>query len=233
MTFDIHQLDDVDPGGDEAEAALEAYQDALLERFFASPEGQARHEADPDTGFWTEQFLFYGFAYLGAALPYVTLSDAREIVTELFPRKITILSPEEADAAIPELIAFWLYLKREYQLPNADAILRFLRKIEPDFKDVMNDPARFGMAKSFFMMGQSSGFDMTSQEGLDAFMQAYNADLANREADLGSLPGAAGMPGLLPGLPGASRPPKATPKKKKARKKMAKASRKKNRKKRK
>lgn len=28
----------------------------------------------------------------------------------------------------------------------------------------MNDPSRFGMAKSFFMMGRQAGYDMTDQE---------------------------------------------------------------------
>jgi hypothetical protein len=33
------------------------------------------------------------------------------------------------------------------------------------------------MAKSMFMLGSRSGFDMTSNEGLAAFMAAYNASL--------------------------------------------------------
>ena len=151
---------------------------------------------------------------------------ADEIITELFPRKITILSPDDANDTIPELIAFWQFLKREYGLRNADAVLRRLRKIAPDFKDVMNDPSRFGMAKSFFKMGQASGFDMTSKEEMGEFVQLYNAGIAE------SLPDEGGVPGLFPGMPTTSEPPKARAKKKKSRK-AAKASRKKNRRKRK
>ena len=33
------------------------------------------------------------------------------------------------------------------------------------------------MAKSFFKMGKDAGFDMTTQEGLDRFMLAYNLGL--------------------------------------------------------
>ncbi len=99
---------------------------------------------------------------------------------------------------------------------------------------MMMDPANFGMAKSFFMMGQSSGFDMTNQTESDAFMAAYNAGL------LAQAPG--GFPSPLPefdnvsgflgsGLPEARRSKKVDQSKKKKARKMAKASQKKNRKK--
>ena len=75
-------------------------------------------------------------------------------------------------------MAFWRYLERAYQLPNAKAILRYLRDVEPDFKRMMLDPANFGMAKSFVMMGKEAGFDMESPEGLQAWVNAYNAIVA-------------------------------------------------------
>jgi len=110
------------------------------------------------------------------------VGDVQTVVTELFPRKVSLQSPEQADDAIPELTAFWKYLKREFHLPQADAVLEFLREIEPHFPDMMNDPSNFGMAKSFFTMGQAAGFDMTTQEGLDAFMLAYNTRLLARQS---------------------------------------------------
>ena len=36
------------------------------------------------------------------------------------------------------------------------------------------------MAKSFFTMGQAAGYEMTTQEGMNAFMQAYNTGLLAR-----------------------------------------------------
>jgi hypothetical protein len=178
MDFDIHQLDRVEPGSDKAEQALGKYRDALIGRFIDSPEGRARSGVDSELGFWVAQFIYYGWGYVGVSLPRMTVKDVEEIVTELFPRKISLSSPEDADAAIPELTLLWKYLKREYKLPQAESVLRFLQKIEPEFKSLMNDPARFGMAKSFFMMGQSAGFDMTKQEDMDSFVRLYNAGLA-------------------------------------------------------
>lgn len=223
MAFDIRQLDTLEEFDEEV---FYAYQDALLDQFLDSPEGQTHLAEDPDMGFWAAQFMYYSFAYLGATLPRMRTADVDEVVTDLFPAKISLQSPDDADETIPELLAFWQFLKREYRLRNADTVLRRLRKIAPGFKDIMNDPSRFGMAKSFFTMGQASGFDMTSEEGMGEFVELYNASI------VGSLPDVGGFPGLLPGFPKTSGSKKARAKKKKSRK-AAKASRKKNRRKRK
>jgi hypothetical protein len=219
MTFDIHALDHLDDWDEDSEAAQEEYHDTLSELFLASPEGQELAEAHPETGFWSYQFMYYGFAYVGVSPPQMDRRDAREIVEELFPRKISILSPDDADAAMPELMAFWGYLEREYQLPNAKAMLRYLRDVEPDFKRMMLDPANFGMAKSFFMQGQAMGFDMTTQEGTEAFMAAYNAAIMGAVPDapfdtgLDALPGQPGTPGGAASKPAKRRlrPQKAAP----------------------
>jgi len=186
MDFDIHQLDDVEFGTEEGHAAFEEYQEALLDRFTESPEGQQRLKADPDMGFWAAQLMYYGWQYEGSTVSQMTVGDVRSVVDELFPRKISLRSPDEADHAIPELVAFWKYLKREFHLPQADAILESLRQVEPDFPGMMNDPSNFGMAKSFFMMGQAAGFDMTNEEGMNAFMLAYNAGLLSGRTSPGS-----------------------------------------------
>ena len=178
MPFDIYQLDEADEYDEEA---FEKYQDALLEQFFASPEGQARFQEDPEMGFWAAQFLHFGYNYVGVTLPQMRQRHVEEIMEDLFPRKVSLLSPDNADDAIPELLAFWEFLKREYKLPQADEIMEYLREIAPEFKGMMNDPSRFGMAKSFFMMGQAAGFDMTTQEGAEAFMNWYNAMVMMQE----------------------------------------------------
>jgi len=221
MTFDIHQLDRLEY--DEAEEIVDEYWDILTELFCNSPEGQGRAEVDPGVGFWVRRFMYYGHSYLSVPLPQISRRHAQEIVADLFPRKISLHSPDDADDAIPELVAFWEYLKREYALPNADDILRYLRKVEPEFKGIMNDPANFGMAKSFFTMGQEMGFDMTTQEGMNAFMIAYNEAILSKEVE----PIRPFGPGGL--SPGRQRAPKA----KKQARKLVQASRKRNRRKRK
>jgi hypothetical protein len=80
---------------------------------------------------------------------------------------------------IQELRAFWHFLQRVYQLPQADQLLARLtpqaaRRLERE----LQEPANFGMAKSFIMMGKEAGFDMESPEGLRAWLEAYNATVA-------------------------------------------------------
>lgn len=227
MAFNIHKLEKLDPFSGRAEEIVEDYQDKLMELFFKSPEGQERLKIDPEMGFWAAQFIHYGYFYVGATLPNMTVSDVKEIAEEVFPRKISTSSVEEADDTIPELIAFWKFLQREFKLPAANPIFKYLKKIEPGYRDVMNDSSKFGMAKSFFMMGQESGFDMTDERDMNRFMLAYNASITAQNPDLRDefdidFDAEESSP---------ARPKKSKAKKKKARK-IAKASRKKNKKRR-
>jgi hypothetical protein len=44
----------------------------------------------------------------------------------------------------------------------------------------LQEPSNFGMAKSFVLMGKEAGFDMESPEGMQAWVEAYNATVAPR-----------------------------------------------------
>ncbi len=229
MNFDIYQLDGIETDGSyESEEALEKYHDDVLEKFSNSPEGKERLKADPEMGFWVVQFIYYGFNYIGITLPQMEKCDVDEILTDLFPRKISLQSPDDDADAIPELLAFWQFLKREYNLPNADIVLKFLHGIEAEFKDIMNDTSNFGMAKSFMTMGQSAGFDMTDQEDMNRFMQVYNENILSGEDAL-KLPEGEGLPDFESDISKSSQSKKSDTKKKKLRK-VNKASRKKNKK---
>lgn len=41
----------------------------------------------------------------------------------------------------------------------------------------MQNPANFGLAKAFLAQGLAHGFDMTTPEGIQAWMETYNAGL--------------------------------------------------------
>jgi len=184
MAFNINKLDKIEPYSERAERQLEKYQEDLMDLFFDSPEGRERLKIDPEMGFWTAQLINYGYSYVGVTLPNMTVSDVKETVEQVLPRKISTLSPEEADDTIPELIAFWSFLQREFILPTAGLILNYLKKIEPGYRNIMNDSSKFGMAKSFAMMGQEAGFDMTNEKDLNQFMKMYNANIAAQNPEL-------------------------------------------------
>ena len=219
MTFSINQLDNIDSCSEEADEELKKYIDPLLEQFCASPERKEYLPTDLDVGFWPAEFIYYGFRYVGVTLPCIEIVDVEEIITDLFPRKIILDSPEQADNAIPELLAFWNFLKREFKLQNADNILKYLSEIKLEFKNIMYDSSRFSFSKSFMNAGQEAGFDMTKESDCAEFTALYNASVSSQPQEHSS--GYLGSP--------AKHKTKKDNNKKKLRK-IANASRKKNRK---
>ncbi|GAP99850.1 hypothetical protein [Leptolyngbya sp. NIES-2104] len=104
------------------------------------------------------------------------------------PRKVTILDPSEAEDAIPELVAFWRFLQRQYNLRSANAIVKYLESIATQFPGMMSDPARGGIAKTLMMMGHQAEFDMTNSQGIEAFQQQYTASLDLNSPDSSANP---------------------------------------------
>jgi len=205
------------------EEKLEEYAEALVTQFYESPEGQALVEKLKDyqnVGFFSAELIYYGFMYVEKTIPQMDVNDVEEIVMEWFPRKITLSSPDHANYAIPELRAFWEFLKRKYRLEQCDYILNYLRRIEPGYNRIMNDPSKFGTAKSFFTKGINAGFDMNKEEDIQRFTEIYNKTLS-----------ISSMGGLYKGITRENQEQtirKKDKEKKKKLRKMAKASRKKN-----
>jgi len=178
--FDIHQSIFDRRSGELDERYVEKYVDGLMEEFAASPEAQPIIEQFGDVE-WVGNMLDFAFQYVGVEVPKMSVRDFDEILFDLFPRKISV-EPESADAIVAELRAFWSFVHRQYGLANAQKIqARLTGDAVPRLKKLLSDPANFGMAKSFFMLGSKAGFDMTTQEGLDAFLLAYNSGLLNAQ----------------------------------------------------
>ena len=175
MPFDVHRLDNLDD--ESVEAELDKYIEAAVSAFEASPEGKAFAAEYPDTGGWVSSFIELGYNYEDRSLPAMSQKTVEQMMESLLPRKITVMTASEAAEAIPELVAFWSFLSREYQLPAADKIADYLQSIAGKFGEWMVDPARGGMAKNFILSGMKAGYDMTSEAGLTAYQQAYNAEL--------------------------------------------------------
>jgi hypothetical protein len=228
--FDIHQPIHDERGAEVDEARVEKYIDGLMEAFSASPEAESVIQEYDGIG-WAATMMNYAFSYLGIPIPEMTVPDFNEVVFELIPRKVST-EAEVAPHIIAELRAFWGFVHRQYGSANAKKILDSLT---PDaanrLKEALSNPANFGMAKSFFMMGTEAGYDMTTQEGLDAFMLAYNSSLlAERMSQLPPGPDPTGLGGIPgPGFDSPYRNKQARDKKRKARKAQRQA-RKRNRK---
>jgi hypothetical protein len=176
MTFNLTQLDSLTY--DEAEPLLENYLNSAVEAFLDSPEGQAyltTKTSQDHLGGWIHAFLELAYLYDGYTLSMMETKHVRELMQDTLPRKMTLLEPQQAYDAIPELLHFWRFLQRQFHLKNAPDILQYLSSIETTFPDLINDPGRGGFLKSFLLEGHQQGFDMTSEEGLTAFQELFNA----------------------------------------------------------
>ena len=176
MSFDLNEPVFDEQGTYLEEPALR-YEHALMEQFTASPEGQAITQTGTELG-WAGAMIHYAINYPGATPATMTTRDLEEVVFGLFPRKVIT---ERGDGAeiIQELRAFWHFVERVYQLPQASPMLAHLtpqaaRRLER----ALQEPANFGMARSFVLMGKEAGFEMESPEVMQAWVQAYNATVA-------------------------------------------------------
>lgn len=70
-------------------------------------------------------FLDYGFAYLGASPVQMRCSSVQERLLGIFPRKVGV-DADEAGEVVLALRQFWLFLQRQYGLPNAAKIINLL-----------------------------------------------------------------------------------------------------------
>lgn len=172
MTFDIRQLDGLDY--DEAEPLFDNYINDLIREFIQSDVGTAHTQAYPTGGFWIGTFIEMAFVYGEFTLPKMTKGDAQLVMENILPRKLTLHDRSEAEDAIPELVAFWTFLKQDYQLRSGGAIAKYLTSIQDKFPDWMFDASRGGIAKNFMMQGMQAGFDMSSQADIEAFQAEYN-----------------------------------------------------------
>ncbi len=176
MSFDLNEAV-FDSKGRYLEEKASRYEEALMNQFAASPEGQAIKERGTELG-WAGAMIHYAISYLGMTPATMTPSDLETVVYGLFPRKVIT---ERGDGAeiIQELGAFWHFLQRVYQLPQAKPMLaRLTPQAARRLERALQEPANFGMAKSFVLMGKEAGFDMESPEGMRAWVEAYNATVA-------------------------------------------------------
>ncbi len=115
MAVNLYRIDSI-KDYDEAIEALSDYVEELVDEFVRSPEGKAYLKAHPEmeeyVGSWIDNLLYFGYAYESVTLPHMTEDNVEAIVTRLFPNKVSLLNPDEADTTIPELTAFWQFLPK-------------------------------------------------------------------------------------------------------------------------
>lgn len=213
--FDLAQAgDEIDP---KARGPLE---DELLRRFEASQEAEGVSDVQA-----CSFVMDFAADYFGDTVATLAPSGLREIIFRIIPRKVGI-DASEARWIIDDNRAFYTFLKREFGFEQADACLRVLGgEAVRELEEALSDSSNFGMAKSVVLAGRDAGFDVDTEEGLQAWMQAAQGM---------PLPPSVALPPSVGGLDVGARPP-AAPKaagranKEKNKRKAARKARRKNR----
>jgi hypothetical protein len=174
-------------GPDDEEAFHQAY-DELCDRFAAWAERRAP-DADPVlVSFALDYKWGYGDGHLGRWLT----ADLTDLLISWFPRKVSVFA-EEAERVTPSLRAFVDWLAEEGLLdPASDrpaALRATLERLTPQFLAAMDDPSRYGPAKSMVALMQSSGIDVTDQDAIGGFIGGFNELPEQERKRLLPLPG--------------------------------------------
>lgn len=178
--FDIMTSVEDPESGELDDELLGDYIETIAQEFSQSPEFLQMSD-EPQINYLIP-YLEYAANYVGDTVGTMTLGTSEEVLFDLFPRKVS-MDASDGPVVISEIRAFWQFIDRTRSLPVATEIIARLDKdAETELEELLGDESNFGMAKSFFALGKQRGFDMTTQSGMNEFMEYYNHTLANQNA---------------------------------------------------
>ncbi len=175
-TFDI-AAEVRDQDGELDELWFESFSNEVIRYFVMSPEAQA---LAADVG-WCQPLMDFAKNYHSETVATMNAAVFREILFEIFPRKMSC-NATEAASIVNEFRAFWTFLKREFAIPNAGACLQILDDGSiARLERALSDPANFGIAKSFFMRGEGAKRPQISEADSRAKKNKRKAQRADRK----------------------------------------------------
>lgn len=154
------------------EARYEAIRDELVNGF---ERWRDRHKLRVEPSL-VEAFCDFKAWYGDGNLVRWTTHDVDELLGDWFPRKIT-LDDEDVAITVPTLLGFLQYLAFE-DLLEGDPITALRRRVERStsrFREAMRDRSCFGPAKTIFGLMSADGVDVTDQQAVQAWIDAFNA----------------------------------------------------------
>jgi hypothetical protein len=138
--------------------------------------------ADPETVVGeVETLLDLMRNYLDVAGPAdLGAGDLRELLLQIYPRKMTVFDAGDTQDTIPAVRDFLAYLAERGEMPEgtARALERELDEVAPRFTEAMMDPSNWGMAGSLVHAMAADGVDLDDQAAVDRWIGRYNARLA-------------------------------------------------------
>lgn len=176
--------DDLEAGldddlGDGLDAGLD---DAARDELKTRTDAMIEHLVDtgaltPELRGWAELLSGAAIDYYGRMLGDVSPAQLADLVFGLVPRKVSC-GPEDAPAVIAALRALLEYVAHRDGGEHARVLLGTIpADASQRLARELANPENFGMAKQFVMAGVEAGFDMTSETGVQAFLQAFGGRL--------------------------------------------------------
>ncbi len=113
--------------------------------------------------------------YLGVADPCdLGPGDLRSLLLDIYPRKVTVLSREDAVGTIPTARDLLRFMAETGRASSVVTLESELDEIEPGFPDAVMDPANWGIARSFVQEMASDGVDFGDQGAVDRWIAGHN-----------------------------------------------------------
>jgi len=168
----------------------EEMQEKWFDLFSESPFFEQLNETEKELADFTiDVFTNYYLSFIDNTLMECIPDDVAYICTDILPRKVTS-EGDFFEHLTTIIIAFFEFLEAEkYTVTDSKQIKKRLLPLKHQIIEASENPANWGMAKSMMMQATSMGYDTSSQDDLNAFMQEFNAlSFEERKAKMGSLP---------------------------------------------
>ena len=127
-------------------------------------------------------------SYEGTPLERLNTHVLREVLLELFPRRVSA-GPEFFVQVAPAARAFLEWLQAEGILKEAAPLVRAVDGWADRIVAHAADRSRWGMAKGLCMLAMEAGVDMSDREAMDGFLEMFQrqqrAAMAESQVDLG------------------------------------------------
>jgi hypothetical protein len=105
--------------------------------------------------------------------------DLDELLLRIYPRKVAVFDPADAEPTIPAVRDFLAFLTERGEMPQgtARALERELDLIAPRFTRTVMDPSNWGMASSLMHEMAVDGVDLDDQTAVDRWINDYHQGL--------------------------------------------------------
>ena len=182
---EVSDEDELDDEEDIDYDAAEKRADELASRFVASAAfTELPEEMRPEAGFTAFNLLAYAAMHEGKRPEELDERTLREVLTEIFPRKVTGDSAFFRNVA-PIVAALVRWLGSEGILDNADRLAGCVAKWTDEIVANAADKSRWGVAKGLAMFAEAQGLDPTDPKDMLKAQQEFNRRLARGTPEAG------------------------------------------------